>query len=196
MSKVACVVLAAGSSRRMGQPKLLLHLGGKSLLRRVVETALGICDEVVVVVGPEADRMQAELSGLPVRVVENPEHAQGLSTSLRRGIEAVEDAEAVLLLLGDQPALTPQHLQRLVEIWRREGVRIVACAYRGTVGPPALFHRALFSELKALQGDVGAKPVLEAHGSEAVFVPLEEAALDVDTPEDWARVREALEPLQ
>ncbi|MDR5709249.1 MAG: nucleotidyltransferase family protein [Armatimonadota bacterium] len=194
MSGLACVVLAAGSSRRMGQPKLLLRLGGKTLLRRAVETALGVCGRVAVVVGPEADRMRAELQDLPVEVVENPEHELGLSTSLRRGIEAVAEAEAVLLLLADQPALTPQHLQRLVETWRRSGARIVACTYRGTVGPPTLFHRTLLPELKALRGDVGAKPILEAHRDEAIFVPLEEAALDVDTPEDWVRVQESIRP--
>lgn len=192
MSGFACVVLAAGSSRRMGQPKLLLRLGGKTLLRRAVETALAVCEEVVVVVGPEADRMREELCDLPVTVVENPDHALGLSTSLRRGIEAVADADAVLLLLADQPALTPQHLQRLVETGRQTGARVVACAYRDTVGPPALFHRSLFGELRALKGDVGAKPVLEAHREEAVFVPLEEAALDVDTPEDWARIQQGI----
>ncbi|MDR7415504.1 MAG: nucleotidyltransferase family protein [Armatimonadota bacterium] len=183
-------MLAAGSSRRMGQPKLLLRLGGKTLLRRAVETALAVCGEVVVVVGPEADRMREELRDLPVTIVENPDHVLGLSTSLRRGIEAVADADAALLLLADQPALTPGHLRRLVEAWERTGARIVACAYRGTVGPPALFHRSLFGELRALRGDVGAKPVLEAHREEAVFLPLEEAALDVDTPEDWARIHQ------
>ncbi len=196
MSGIACVVLAAGSSRRMGKPKLLLRLGGKTLLRRAVETALAACDRVAVVVGPEATRMRAELHGLPVTVVENPDHELGLSTSLRRGIEAVEDAQAVLLLLADQPALTPQHLQRLVETWRRSGARVIACAYRGTVGPPALFDRTLFAELKALHGDVGAKPVLEAYREEAILLPVEEAALDVDTPEDWARVQEIVRPSQ
>ncbi len=192
MSGLCGVVLAAGHSRRMGRPKLLLRLGDKTLLRRAAEAALAVCDEVVVVVGPEADRMRAELHDLPVRVVENPESAQGLSTSLRKGIEAAEGAEAILLLLADQPAITPEHLRRLVETWRHSGARIVACTYQGTSGPPALFHRSLFGALQALQGDVGAKAVLQAHREEAVLVPLEEAALDVDTPEDWARLKQIL----
>ncbi len=186
------MVLAAGHSRRMGQQKLLLRLEGKTLLRRAAEAAVAVCDEVVVVVGPEADRMRAELSDLPVRVVDNPESAQGLSTSLRKGIEAAAGAEAVLLLLADQPAITPEHLRRLVETWQHRGARIVACTYQGTAGPPVLFHRSLFGALQALQGDVGAKAVLQAHEEEAVLVPLEEAALDVDTPEDWARLQETL----
>lgn len=172
----------------MGRPKLLLRLGGKSLVRRAAETALAACDRVVVVVGAQADRMRRELHDLPVTIAENPDYEAGLSTSLRRGVEAAADADAVLVLLADQPAITPDHLRVLIEAWRRERPPIVACAYRGTVGPPAVFDRAVFGELTHLEGDAGAKILIAAH-PEAVRIPLEEAAVDVDTPEDWARLQ-------
>jgi molybdenum cofactor cytidylyltransferase len=185
---VAAVVLAAGSSRRMGKPKLLLRWGASSLLRRAVEAALAAADRVVVVVGPDPDRMREELAGLPVQVVVNPDHAQGLASSLRCGLRALPDAPAVLVTLADQPRVTGDHLRRLVEAYRTTGAPVVAASYAGTVGVPAVFRRDLFGELLSLQGDSGARPVIERHRDEAVLVPVPEAAVDVDTPEDWARL--------
>jgi len=176
----------------MGQPKLLLRLEGKSLLRRAAETALGICPQVVVVVGAEADRMREELTGLAVTVVENPDYAQGISTSLRRGVQAASGADAVLVLLADQVAVTPDHLRTLVAVWERTSARIVASTYEGTVGPPVILHRSIFPELMRLTGDEGAKPLIERYRAEAVWVPLPEAALDVDTPEEWDQAKELL----
>jgi len=192
VKELTCVILAAGRSRRMGQPKLLLRLGGESLLRRAAKTALGVCPQVVVVVGAEADRMREELTGLPVTVVENPDYAQGISTSLRRGIQAASGADAVLVLLADQVAVTPDHLRTLVDVWQRTSARVVASTYGGTVGPPVIFHRSIFPDLVRLMGDVGAKPVIERYRAEAVWVPLPEATLDVDTPEDWIQAQRLL----
>jgi molybdenum cofactor cytidylyltransferase len=183
--EVAAVVLAAGEGRRMGSPKLLLSWGGKSLVRRAAEAALGACRRVVVVVGPEADRMRSELASLPVLVVSNPEYAEGVAASLRRGLREVADAPAVLVVLADQPAVTAGHLRRLVQAYREAGAAVVAASYGDAVGAPAVFSRRLFPELLALRGDAGAKRVVEEHRQEAVFVPVPEAAVDVDTPEDW-----------
>ncbi|MCS7235388.1 MAG: nucleotidyltransferase family protein [Armatimonadota bacterium] len=185
---MAAVVLAAGSSRRMGKPKLLLRWGNSSLLRRAAEAALQAADRVVVVVGPDPDRMRQELAGLPVEVVVNPDHAQGLASSLRCGLRTVPDAPAVLVTLADQPRVTGEHLRRLVEAYRDTEAPVVAASYAGTAGVPAVFRRDLFGELVRLRGDSGARPVIERHRDEAVLVPVPEAAVDVDTPEDWARL--------
>ncbi len=185
---VAGVVLAAGVSRRMGQPKLLLRWGGVSLLRRAAEAAVAACCRVVVVVGPDPDRMRAELRSLPVEVVTNPGYAEGISSSLRCGLRAVLDAPAILVALADQPAVTAKHLCALVQAYRRTGAPVVAASYAGTVGVPAVFSRELFPELLSLTGDVGAKGVIDRHRHEAVLVPVPEAAVDVDTPEDWVQL--------
>lgn len=182
------MVLAAGQSVRMGRPKLLLVWQGKSLLRRAVEAAVAACRRVVVVVGPDPQRMGEELSSLPVVVVVNPDYAEGIATSLRRGVQAVGDAPAALVVLADQPAVTAEHLRRLVQAYRKSGAPLAAAAYGDTVGAPAVFSQKLFPELLALEGDTGAKRVVERHRHEAVVVHVPGAALDVDTPEDWERL--------
>lgn len=187
--EVAAVVLAAGASTRMGRPKLLLRWQGQTLLRRAVEAAVGACRRVVVVVGPEADRMRAEVASLPVVVVTNPDYPEGIASSLRRGLKEVGGAAAVLVTLADQPHLTAQHLRRLVDTYRDTQAPVVAASYRGTVGVPAVFAREVFPQLLSLRGDAGAKRVVEAFGGRAVLVPLPEAEVDVDTPEDWERLR-------
>jgi len=183
------VVLAAGESRRMGRPKLLLPWGGKSLLRRAAEAALGACRRVVVVVGPQADRMRSELTSLPVLVVTNPDYAEGIAASLRRGLQEVTDAPAALVVLADQPAVTAEHLCSLIQVYRKSGAPLAAASYGDAVGAPAVFARRLFPELLALRGDVGAKRVVEEHRQEAALVPVPEAAVDVDTPEDWEHLQ-------
>lgn len=187
--EVAAVVLAAGQSHRMGRPKLLLRWRGTSLVRRAAEAAAGACRRVVVVVGPDGDPLRAELAGLPVEVVLNPEPARGIASSLRCALAAVGDAPAVLVVLADQPAVDAGHLRRLVELHRNTGAPVVAAAYGDTFGAPAVFARELFAELFALEGDVGAKSVVQRHRHEAVLVPVPEAAVDVDTPQDWDRLQ-------
>ncbi len=183
--EVAAVVLAAGESRRMGSPKLLLPWGGRSLVRRAAEAALGACRRVVVVVGAQADRMRSELTSLPVRVVTNPDYGEGIAASLRRGLQEVSDAPAVLVVLADQAAVTAEHLRQLVRAYRETGAVVIAASYKDGLGAPAVFARRLFPELMALRGDAGAKRIIERHRQEAVWVPIPEAAVDVDTPEDW-----------
>ncbi|MER3456637.1 MAG: 4-diphosphocytidyl-2C-methyl-D-erythritol synthase [candidate division GAL15 bacterium] len=182
---LAAVVLAAGASRRMGQDKLLLRWRGVSLLRHAAEAAVAACGRVVVVVGPNPDRMRAELEGLPVEVVDNPDYREGIASSLRCGLRKVLDAPAVLITLADQPALTADHLRQLVQAYRSTGARVVAASYADTAGAPAVFARELFADLLELRGDTGAKQVVDRHREGAILVPLPEAAWDVDTPQDW-----------
>ncbi len=130
--------------------------------------------------------MRAELAGLDVRIVENPNAAKGLSTSVRAGLEALTTSrpDAVLFMTCDQPLLTPDVLPKLVAAYAARRPPAVACEYGGTVGVPALFDRSLFGELRALEGDQGAKRVLQQHLAQTVRVPFEGGELDVDTPED------------
>jgi molybdenum cofactor cytidylyltransferase len=185
--RVSALILAAGASTRMGEPKLALAVDGVPMLRRVTQAALASgCAEVVVVLGTHADRYRPLLDGLAVRVVINPDPAEGMGSSIRRGVEAASpDADGVVILLGDQPYVSGAIIDRLIETALADERRIVASAYRGTVGPPVYFHRAFFLELLTLEGDRGARAVIEAHPREGCALSLDEtAATDIDTPLD------------
>lgn len=203
---VGIVVLAAGGSVRLGRPKQLVPFRGRTLLRHAVEVALGAAARpadaggptrpgvvgrypVVVVIGAEGARTRTELSGLRVLVVDNQRWREGLSTSLRAGLtglDATADPDAALFTTCDQPRVTSQVLRRLIDAYAASRAPVVACAYGGGLGVPALFDRSLFPELRALQGDAGARLVIAAHRDVAVPVPFPEAAVDVDTAADVA----------
>jgi molybdenum cofactor cytidylyltransferase len=185
------VLLAAGGSSRMGAPKQLLRLGGRSLVRRAAEALLEAgCEPVVVVLGGEAEAVRAELEGLPVAPVLNPAWREGLATSLRCGLLALPDSAAAALVCPcDQPGVSSALFARMLLLQRSSGKPIVACRYGGVVGAPALFLRARFPELLALQGDVGARAALAGGPEHVVSVEFPAGAFDVDTPEDWSRWR-------
>ncbi len=187
---VVAIVLAAGGSSRMGTPKMLARLDGRPLVCGATETALvSRVDDVIVVVGANAAEVRGVLEGTPARFVDNPDWSTGLAGSIRCGVETAREADAVLLILADQPALTPGILDALVEA-HRAGRTQAACQYEdGTIGPPALLGRAHFAALQSLEGDQGARALLRA--GNPVLVPFPGGTLDVDTPEDLARAREA-----
>lgn len=188
---IAAIVLAAGASTRMGSPKQLLPRGGRSLLRRAAETALrSVCEPVYVVLGARAELVRREVQDLPVRVIENPRWAEGMGTSVRAGVEAavMEAPEGLVLLLCDQPLITAEMVDALVAAYRQSRPPIVAAAYNGTLGVPALFSAAVFPELLALPPAEGARRLIAARRAEVVGVPLPAGAVDVDTPEDYQRL--------
>jgi len=166
----------------------MLRHRGVTLVRRAAQTAVAAgCGPVVVVLAAGASQLRFELVDLDVRIVENPHAAKGLSTSVRSGLEALEglaDLEAVLFTTCDQPHLTADVLRQLIATWAGSRPRAVACEYAGTIGVPALFSRSLFEELRALEGDQGAKRVLQRHASEIARIPFEPGSLDIDAPED------------
>ncbi len=197
---IAAIILAAGQSSRMGQHKLLLPLLGKALLVHVVDNTLAAgVEHVVVVAGYHADDVRALLANHPVRLVENPDYAQGQSTSLRAGITALApETDAAIILLGDQPLVTPALLRNLIETWQRTSKPIVAPVYQGQRGNPVLFARSLFAELLAVTGDQGGRAVLQRHGKEmaSVFVEDTDAAQDLDTWQEYQTLKQRLEPPQ
>lgn len=148
----------------------------------------------MVVIGAEAERMRGELAGLAVRVAVNPRWEEGLSSSVRAGLEALEApspgaavVDAVLFTTCDQPHVTAATLRAMIAAYAAARPPIVACAYAGAVGVPALFDRSLFAELLALSGDAGAKRVIERHSAAVARVPCPDAAFDIDTAADVLR---------
>jgi len=190
---IAAVILAAGQSERLGRAKQLLTYRGRTLLRHVVDCALEAgCDPVFVVLGARADEIKPQLENLQVELVTNEDWSEGIGSSVRTGVEAVAnqrpETRAVLLLTCDQPRITPALVRQIGERFEAGGARIIACEYAGTVGVPALFDRALFPELLAVSGSIGAKPLLEAHAADVVRLPWPDGALDIDHPDDYVKL--------
>jgi molybdenum cofactor cytidylyltransferase len=194
------IILAAGCSSRLGQPKLLLPLDGKSLIRSTVEQVLeaGIHEwkEVIVVLGHEAAAVQQHLAGLEVRCVFNLGFALGMSTSLKVGVEAVNpEVEGAMIFLGDQPLVSAEVVRRLLTVFRESQRSIVVPVYGGVRGNPVLFSSSLFSELTTVQGDKGGREVVmrDPERVAAVTFPLNLAPRDVDTWEDYEALRRVVE---
>ncbi|HYG82596.1 MAG TPA: nucleotidyltransferase family protein [Pyrinomonadaceae bacterium] len=190
---VGAVVLAAGSSSRMGTPKQLLRFRGQSLLRRAALAALTAeCRPVIVVTGANAAQSREELRGLDVREAVNDRWETGMASSVRAGVSALLEADAsasaVVLMLCDQPYVTGEVVAALVAAHRDTGRPVVASRYGGGFGAPALFARPLFAELAQLEGASGAKHVIRRHAAEAQFVPFPGGETDVDTPDDFSRL--------
>jgi molybdenum cofactor cytidylyltransferase len=185
-SSLHVIVLAAGSSSRLGQPKQLVKLGGRHVLHTVVSNAVAIAGySVTVVLGAHAAELTRMLQHSTASVIVNRNWEEGLASSLRCGLAAAPPAcDAAMILLGDQVAVTAEDLKRLIGAWKGEDSIIAASVYQGHVGVPAIFPRWCFSELRELRGDQGARAILERHTHRLARVPMPNAAVDLDTPED------------
>jgi molybdenum cofactor cytidylyltransferase len=187
--KIAAIILAAGPSTRLGQPKQLVEVGGRALLARVVDCAARAgFDPVIAVLGADAGRVGLSIEDTAARIVHNVEWREGMASSIRAGLAALGDrsgVDGVLLLVSDQPRISAELLQRILETFDGTPEGIVACEYAGALGVPALFGSARFDELSRLRGDRGAKQVLLDHEARVRRVPWPEGALDVDRPGDY-----------
>jgi molybdenum cofactor cytidylyltransferase len=186
------LILAAGASTRLGQPKQLVMLGGRPALHIVVSNAVALAGHAVtVVVGAHAKEMTHLLAHSSASVIVNRHWEEGMGGSLRYGVASLPPAcEAVLVLLGDQVGITADDLKRLASAWKGEESLIAASVYGQHVGVPAIFPRVCFGELSELRGDRGARTVLERNSYRLVRVPMPNAAIDLDTPADLAALNE------
>jgi molybdenum cofactor cytidylyltransferase len=197
--QIAAVVLAAGRSTRMRGPnKLIAELGGKPLVRIVVEQALASrASPVIVVTGHDRERVEAALSGLTVRLVHNADFAAGLGTSLRAGIAAVPgEADGAIVCLGDMPAVDAALIDRLIDAFDPEkGALAIVPTIEGQRGNPVLWARRFFPDLMAIEGDVGARHLIARYGEAVAEIPVsgKSALLDVDTPEALIALEAELE---
>jgi molybdenum cofactor cytidylyltransferase len=195
--RIAALILAAGQSRRMGVTnKLLAEIDGKAMLARVVEAAKASQVEyLLAVTGHEADTVAAALTSYDVPTVHNPAFADGLSTSLHTGVDALPDnLDGVIVLLGDMPRIAPSHINRLIAAYNPvEGRAICVPTYQGKRGNPVLFGAQFFAEMTQVGGDSGAKHLIGENEDELVEVAMEDDAifLDVDTPDALTAIRAA-----
>lgn len=188
-AKVGIVVLAAGESKRLGQPKQLLPYLGATIISHVVGTALASkASKTIVITGAYADRIRDELDSLSATIVDNHSWQEGVSTSIRLGIETLEKSDmplkAVLLMTSDQLRVSTPLINLIIEKYADQPNRIVACEYEETIGVPTLFDRTYFPELKSLRGDCGAKSIINSHLERVVTVAFPDGGLDIDTTRD------------
>lgn len=190
MQTIGAVILAAGSSSRMREPKQLLSLRGKTLVRASIDTANEAgCSPVVVVIGSDSEKVHVEIADVNAIEVRNMNWQRGIGSSIRTGVQALinhaPDVEAILLLVCDQPAVNAHFIERLIAA--RDGTKkeIVASSYADTVGVPALFDRSLFKDLLSLGDEAGAKSIILQKPERVAQLPFPDGAIDVDTWEDW-----------
>lgn len=190
---IAAIVLAAGKSSRMGANKLLLPLAGHPLVWHVVEAACASsAAAVIVVLGNDADTVAAALPTGRYQRVDNPHYAEGLSTSLHAGLDALaDDVDGALILLADMPLTSLATLETLLAAARETPERVVATSQGGRPTPPLYWPRALFEALHAIHGDEGGRSLLMRSSGDARLIEAAQPdeTLDVDAPEDYQRVQ-------
>ncbi len=189
---ISAIVLAAGESTRMGFPKLLLQVEGKSLLQHVIDNALqSKAGEVIAVLGAEATKLRRELEQRQVQIIENASYKEGLSTSLKVGLQAVSpQAQAVLVLLGDQPLVSHDIIDALIDKYEASGSIMVAPVYSGRRGNPVLFDSSLIPELISVTGDKGGREIIEKHLDQLATIDFESTIIgsDIDSWDDYRDV--------
>ncbi len=191
--KIGGLLLAAGGSSRLGQPKQLLLFEGKTLIRRAAETLVNsACEPVVVILGAEIERSAAEISDLNVNVQINKDWGSGMSSSINSGVRSLLETEpgldAVVIALCDQPNIRSADIDQLIRVFNSTGRLIVASQYGDAIGVPALFCKAIFIELLALTGDKGARRIIQGHITDVETVEMDNAAFDIDTVDDADRL--------
>lgn len=184
------IIFAAGSSSRLGTPKQLLLFRNKTLIEHVVQTALEVTPSVVVVTGAHKASVEQVLQHYPVHTVFNQHYTEGMASSIHSGItEALQcfpEITYALLLVCDQPFVSVSLLQRLLAQRQLKENAIVASTYDDTVGVPVLLHHHYFNDLMNLNGDTGAKKIIQQHPESVTTVPFPEGNLDIDTKDDMA----------
>jgi molybdenum cofactor cytidylyltransferase len=192
MKNIGIIILAAGSSSRMGQSKQLLPVYGKPMLRHITELAVSLHPAVaVVVLGDHEHAHRDAIKSLPVNIVINTNWASGMGSSLKSGIGQLlklnPSVDACLVLVCDQPHVSAHYLTMLMEQYETAGKSIAASFYANSPGVPAIFNRTLFEELMSLDDAHGAKKIIERNLHDTVSVPFPEGAVDLDTEDDYRK---------
>jgi len=191
---IAGLLLAAGGARRFGSQKLVATLDDVPLVRYAAEALAQETDELIVVVGSESAAVIRALDGIDARIVENAEWERGLSTSIRCGVRAATpETTAIVVALGDEPRVDGAVSRALISMWRESGRPIVVARYNGEIGHPVLFDVTVFAELSSLEGDRGARGVIQRSPDRVAYVDMTTAPpLDVDEPNDLRRLADGI----
>ncbi len=186
---VSAILLAAGQSKRMGQPKQLMPFGKSTIFGQTVDNLLGsTVNEIIVVLGYRAQEMSKILATRPVKIALNPDYKQGMSTSVVAGLKLVNSqAQVVLLALADQPLIDTQTINKLIEEYRKNDMGIIVPTYQGRRGHPIIFSIKYKDKLMNLKGDVGGKQIVEEHPQDVLEVPVDSEAIiiDINTLSDY-----------
>ncbi len=188
---VAGILLAAGTSSRMGRNKMLFELNGESVLRGAARRALaGGLSPLLVVLGHEAEKSRVELDGLPCQIVINPNYEQGINSSVKAGISALPaGTQSTVVMLADMPFVAPEMIRGLIDRYRESEAPLVISDYEGVNAPPMLYDRSLFAELLTMTGEGCGRQVVRRHREEAEVLSWPASALaDMDVPEDYERL--------
>ncbi len=197
LSGIGIILLAAGSSSRMGKPKQLLPVNRTTLIRKSVLVAMSAnFSPVVVVLGAHKNKIYSSINDLPITIVENENWQEGMGTSVKAGMQKLQagypQTKAVILMLCDQPFVDIALLHSLVLEYQTSGKPVIASKYGETNGVPALFDRQFFAQLSSLQGDEGARKIIKKHAELVATVPFEKGKYDIDTMEDYQRIQQML----
>jgi molybdenum cofactor cytidylyltransferase len=186
---LSAILLAAGRSERMGRLKQLMPFGESTILEQVLDNLLGAkIDEVIVVVGHQAEEITKAIATKPVKIMFNPNYEEGMSTSIIAGLILVDpNAEAVILALGDQPLVDSQTINRLIDEFQKQDKGIAVPTYKGKRGHPVIFAIKYKAELFELKGDIGAREVIKNHPDDLLEVAVDNEGViaDIDTEKDY-----------
>ncbi len=191
------VILAGGKSNRLGSPKQLLKYKGQSLLQHAAEAALGTgIMPVIVITGAKAELMEKELENYPVQLAYNEAWEEGMASSIRCGVEASKrmkpDVDGILFMVCDQPFADTFVLNELIAMQKESGMPISASVYDDIIGTPAIYHKSIFPELISLQGDIGAKKIINAHKDSLSTISFDSGKTDIDTTSDYENLLKTL----
>ena len=189
---VSAVILAAGKSERMGQPKLLMPWGRSTILEQTLDNLLSSrVSEAIVVVGHKAEEVIKTIADRPVRIATNPTYQQGMSTSIITGLNLVDDStKAVMLVLADQPLVDTEIINNLIEEFAEHNKGIVIPTYQGRRGHPVIFSIKYKGELLGLKGDIGGRQIIKQHPDDILEVAVDSPSIniDIDTASDYAQI--------
>ncbi|MBD1387552.1 nucleotidyltransferase family protein [Mucilaginibacter rigui] len=183
------VILAAGSSSRMGTPKQNLYIGRHTLLQRMVQAATAASDSVLVILGANFDALAATINDTNAGILYNKDWALGMGSSIKLAVSHIQlkhtNTDTIVFMVCDQPYVNAELLKKLIITAGKVKEEIIACSYNGIMGVPVVFKKRYFSELLTLNGKEGAKKILEQHMEDVYTVPFPLGSVDIDTEEDY-----------